>query len=148
MKLEIELVPSTIWFSNVRKLVPREIWDTIRKRSYKEANYRCQICGTNNILHCHEIWEYDDEKRIQHLKDFISLCENCHMIKHAGFSMHTPEGQENFDRDELIDHFCKVNECKKEAFFKHEDEAFKVWKERSKHEWKQNFGEYSRFIKK
>jgi len=147
MKLEIELVPSTVWFSNVRKLVPKTVWDMIRKKSYIVASHKCQICGNDGILHCHEIWEYDDEKHIQNLKGFVALCENCHMIKHIGFSMYTLEGQEKFDKNELIEHFCKVNDCKIEDFYKHEKEAFKIWHERSKHKWKQDFGEYSKFIK-
>jgi len=45
-------------------------------------------------------------------------------------------------REDLINHFCKVNNCSREDFEKHEEEAFRIWRERSKYEWKQDFGEY------
>lgn len=146
MRLKIELVPSTVWYSNIRKTVSRDVWDKIRKKAYKEADYHCDICGEKGKLHCHEIWEYNDEEHIQSLKGFQALCENCHMIKHAGFSMHTKRGREIYDREELIEHFCKVNNCSRDDFLNHEAEAFKKWRKRSKFQWKQDFGEYSEYI--
>ena len=146
MKLVIELVPSTIWYSNIRSLVSKETWDKIRKEQYEKANHKCEICEASAQLHCHELWNYDDESHVQKLIGFIALCENCHMIKHAGFSMHTLEGSKIYERDKLIEHFCKVNSCRKEDFIKHENEAFKVWNERSKFKWKQDFGEWNNLI--
>lgn len=136
--LKIELVPKTCFYSNVRKVVSKSKWDKIRKKAYKRSNNKCAICDTKNVkLNCHEIWSYDDQKHIQHLDGFQALCENCHMIKHAGFSMHTKKGKELYDREKLIRHFCEVNECTKEDFLEHEKAAFKKWRERSQHEWKQ-----------
>jgi len=137
LKLEIELVPQTCFYSNVRKVVSDSKWDNIRKKAYREAGYRCSICGADEQLHCHEIWSYDDENHIQHLEGFQALCENCHMIKHTGFSMHTEKGKEIFDQDELIEHFCDINECSRDDFFKHKEEAFDTWSESSKQEWDQ-----------
>ena len=146
-RLEIELVPKTIWWSNVRKLVSKEAWDKIRREQYKKAGYNCEICGAEKELHCHEKWEYDDEKHEQKLVGFVALCKNCHMIKHAGFSMYTQKGRELYDREELIRHFCKVNNCNKNDFIKHEDEAFRKWRERSGHNWKQDLAIISQCIK-
>jgi len=148
MKLEIELVPETVWESNIRNLLPSPEWDKIRKEQYKKAVYKCEICGINAKLHCHEKWEYDDENHIQKLVGFIALCENCHMIKHAGFSMHTIEGRKKYDKNKLIEHFCKVNNCKKEDFLKHEEEAFDKWEEKSNSEWTQDFGLWNELINK
>ena len=147
MRLVIELVPSTIWYSNVRNLVSKEVWNKIRKEQYEKANQKCEICGASSQLHCHELWSYDDENHIQKLVGFIALCENCHMIKHAGFSMHTTEGMILYDRSKLIEHFCKVNGCKREDFIRHKDEAFEKWRERSKFKWRQDFGEWIDIIK-
>lgn len=143
-KLEIELVPRTVFYSNVRELVPKDVWDKIRTEQYKKAGHRCEICGARGGLDCHERWEYDDEKHVQRLVGFAALCKNCHMIKHAGFSMHTPRGRAMYDRDELIGHFCAVNVCSKRDFFRHEDDAFAKWRERSEHVWKQDLGKYSK----
>ena len=146
MKLEIELVPSTIWFSNIRNAVSKDDWDKIREESYAKTNYKCGICGVTGKLNCHEIWEYDDKNKIQRLNGFIALCDNCHWIKHIGLAgIMSNKGKLNYE--ELIEHFCKVNECTRESFLKYEEEAFKKWEERSKHQWKQDFGIYSKSIK-
>lgn len=147
LKLKIELVPSTSWYDNLRNCVNREDWDKIRKKAYADANYKCEICGEKAQLHCHEKWNYNDENQLQKLEGFEAICVNCHMIKHAGFSMHTEEGRRQFNRDELIAHFCKVNNCYRNDFLKHEDEVFKIWKERSQYQWKVDLGDYKDVIK-
>jgi len=146
LKLKIELVPSTSWYDNLRKCISQQDWDRIRKRVYANAGYKCEICGEKTRLHCHEKWSYDDQKRIQKLEGFEALCINCHMIKHAGFSMHTKEGRSRFNRDKLINHFCKVNNCDRDYFLRHEEEAFKIWRERSQYQWRVDLGEYKNII--
>ena len=72
MKLTIELVPKTAWFSNLRSILARAAWDKLRKESYKNAAHKCEICGGYGKKHpveCHEIWEYDDKNHIQ--KSFL-----------------------------------------------------------------------------
>jgi len=44
-QITIELVPQTSWFVNVRSMVSTEDWDTLRKESYRNSNYKCKICG-------------------------------------------------------------------------------------------------------
>lgn len=135
MKLEIDLVPSTVWYSNLRAKVPKKEWDKIRKQSYSDANYKCAICGAGGRLNCHEIWEYDDKKHIQKLKGFIALCDNCHMIKHFGFAgIQALKGL--LDMEKLIEHFMKVNNVDRKTFDEHNAKSADVWRERSKHEWK------------
>ena len=80
-KLIPELIPSNTWYNNVRSIVSKDEWDIIRRKSYKFANYKCQICGDSGInqgykhpVECHEIWEFDDKNKIQYLIGFISLC--------------------------------------------------------------------------
>ena len=146
MKLEIDLVPQTTWWANVRKLVSKEDWDSIRKKAYADSNHNCAICGKNDRLHAHELWHYDDKDHVQKLEKIVALCENCHMIKHAGFSMHTADGKQKFDTEKLIQHFCEVNDCTKKDFLEHEKEAFKIWRERSTHKWTQDFGKFKDII--
>lgn len=134
MKLTVELVPQTCWFSNVRSAVSPAQWDFIRKQVYSAAYDTCEICGGVGDKHpveCHEVWNYDDENHIQKLERMIALCPDCHSVKHFGFtSMYR-------DVDRAVDHFRKVNQMKKlkkvNAYFV---EVFKVWTERSKFEWK------------
>jgi hypothetical protein len=146
LKLKIELVPSTSWYNSLRAKISREDWDKIRKKSYSDANYLCEICGANSQLHCHEKWSFDNVKRIQRLEGVEAICVNCHMIKHAGFSMHTEEGKQKFNREELIEHFCKVNNCHRDDFLKHEDVAFTEYTKMSRHFWTIDFGKYNNLI--
>jgi hypothetical protein len=139
MKLTIELVPSTSWYSNVRSNVSKTEWDRLRRNSYKKANYKCEICGESGIdqgfnhpVECHEIWEYDDIFNEQILTDLISLCPLCHKTKHIGLAMN------NGEEDMVLEHMSKVNNISYEDAYKKVIEAFDVWKERSKKEWKIN----------
>lgn len=146
-KLTVELVPSTVWFSSVYRLIPRKEWERIREDIFNERGGKCQICSeTEGVMNLHEIWQYDDEKHVQKLKGFILLCKTCHHVKHIGLAgILASEGK--LDYNEVIRHFCKVNNCSESDFRKHVDGAFEVWKRRSEFQWKQDFGRYKEFIK-
>jgi hypothetical protein len=147
MKLEIELVPSTAWYSNMRKAVTRDTWDKIRKECYRKAGYSCELCSIRKVtLHCHEIWNYDDKKHIQTLEGFICLCQDCHWIKHIGLAgIKASEGV--LDMENLIKHFMKVNGVEREIFEKHKEEAFNIWEKRSNHDWKTDLSKWSHLTK-
>lgn len=137
MKLTIELVPKTCWYSNVRSNVTTDEWDIIRKKCYKEAGHVCEICGDtgknqgkNHNVECHEIWDYDDDKHIQKLTGLIALCPNCHKTKHVGLA------QINGEEDIVIKQLIKVNNMTSAAPKYFIEDAFIVWKLRSKYEWK------------
>jgi len=151
-KLAIELVPSTVWFSSIYQIYKRDNqlnkWRKIKKELFEKEGRKCWVCGEENTrLEAHEFWEYDDKNHIQKLVAIHHLCGMCHKIKHIGFWCYTKDGRRQLakaelSREDLIDHFCKVNNCSREDFQKHEEEAFRIWRERSKYEWKQDFGEY------
>ena len=151
-KLTIELVPSTVWFSSIYQIYKRNNqlnkWRKIKKELFEKEGRKCWICGAENTrLETHEFWEYDDKNHIQKLVAIHHLCSMCHKIKHIGFWCYTEDGRrqlkkEGLSREDLINHFCRVNNCSREDFEKQEMEAFKIWKERSKYGWKQDFGEY------
>lgn len=146
MKLTIELVPSTCWYSNLRNAVSREVWDKIRFKAYKASGNRCKICMIDRMLYCHEVWSYDDEKHIQTLVGFEALCEPCHMVKHIGFAgIRALDGELDFDK--VIAHFMRVNRCSREEFDKAVALAFEVWEERSSHTWKCELGEFKDLLK-
>jgi hypothetical protein len=148
LELTIELVPSTVWYSSLYRLLPREVWEKIRNEIIKNNGRKCQACGeTEGKMNLHEIWEYDDAKHVQKLGGFILLCEMCHHVKHIGLAgILADEGK--LDYNEVIEHFCTVNNCTEKEFEKHKTEAFDVWSKRSESEWKQDFGKYREFIKK
>jgi hypothetical protein len=89
LKLQIELVPDSCWFSNVRSQVSVKHWDLIRHLVYKKAHNKCEICGGKGIKHpveCHEVWEYDEISHTQTLSKLQALCPLCHEVKHFGLA--------------------------------------------------------------
>ena len=148
LKLTIELVPETVWFSNLRTAMRRSDWDKIRFKAYADYNHSCGICHCHpNRLECHEIWEYDDANHIQYLKGFIALCVMCHNVKHIGLSkIKADEGR--LDYEEVVQHFINVNNCSEYDFMLYRDSAFRQWEKRSKFKWEQDSGEYSNLITK
>lgn len=131
-KLTIELVPATCWYSNVRSEVSGRKWSEIRKRQYRIARHRCEVCdgtGPRHPVECHEVWEFDDEEKIQKLLRMVALCPACHEVKHIGLA----EVKGRYAQ--ALQHLMTVNgwaEAEAEAYA---DWSFAVWEERSDHEW-------------
>jgi len=136
IRLTIELVPSTCFYTNVRSHVSEFTWNIIRKKTYAQANHKCEICGDTgkhqgfkHNVECHEIWHYDDVKYIQTLTGLIALCPYCHKTKHVGLA------QMNGEEDIVINQLMKVNNMSYKEAQKYISASFVVWKERSKHQW-------------
>ena len=134
--LTVELVPKTCWWSSVRTTVKKEEWDKIRFISYEAAGHKCEICGDTgknqgykHNVECHEIWEYDDENKIQKLIGLISLCPTCHQVKHIGRAIAIGKHQEAYNQ------LAKVNKWTKQQVEQHILESFEIHRERSKYEW-------------
>lgn len=130
--LEIELVPSTSWMNNVRKVLTTTQWNALRGAVCDAAYNVCEICGGEGPKHpveCHEIWRYNEKTNVQKLTGMLSLCPDCHMVKHIGLAR--IKGK----YDEALKHFMKVNKLKKRQAEEYIDEAFKLWRERSKSKW-------------
>jgi hypothetical protein len=137
MKLVIELVPSTCWYTNVRSNVSNKEWDILRKMSYLKADNKCEICKDNGLnqgfkhrVECHEVWEYNDVDKIQKLISLISLCPRCHQVKHIGLSK--LKGFYN----QCIKHLCVVNDITENIAIEHIEKSFKVYENRSRFRWK------------
>ena len=135
-KLTSELVPKTSWYDNVRSKVSSNEWDIIRKTSYEAAGNKCEICGDtgknqgfNHNVECHEIWSYDDKNYIQKLIGLISLCPNCHKVKHPGLA------QIKGESDIVIKQLMKVNDITKKEAEDYLENVFKIWRIRSKTNW-------------
>lgn len=134
--LTVELVPQSCWFSNVRDHVSKNIWDKLRKETYKQSNYRCEICGGRGKQHpveCHEIWHYDDKKYIQTLKGLTALCPDCHRVKHIGLAQLQGYGEQS------IAHLSKVNGWSRSQTSTYLEKVWDIWQERSCHDWSLDF---------
>ena len=133
-RLYFELVPRSSWCDNVRSKFTRAEWDRLRKQIYADYQHRCGICGAKGRLAAHEIWDYDEQSHIQKLTGMIALCDLCHHVKHIGFAeVLASQGKLNLKR--VIDHYCKINQCSLQDFDAQLEEAFRVWNQRSQHQW-------------
>lgn len=104
MKLEFELVPDSCWYSNLRSILTREQWDTVRRDAYARAKGRCMICGAiTRRLEAHEKWSYQEDKGIQKLEDVVAVCNACHSVIHIGRT------QLVGDERAACEHYMKVN---------------------------------------
>lgn len=158
LRLKIELIPSTVWFSSVYQILKNsnklDKWREIKTAISKNEGKQCWICGKyGSHLEAHEFWEYDDTKHVQRLAAIHHLCDLCHKIKHIGFWCYTPEGakrleQQRLCKEDLIKHFCAINQCTREDFKNYEHDVFGIWNERNKCKWEQDFGEYSPIVSK
>lgn len=149
MKLEIELVPKTSWYNNLRKILSKSEWDQIRKQCYEQANYKCEICGDtgknqgySHDVECHEIWEYDDENYLQKLKGFIALCPMCHKAKHIGLAFVKNEGEK------VKEHFKEVNDLEDNEARRKINEAFETFKIRSQYNWETDISLKEKYLRK
>lgn len=133
MKLNIDLVPSSAWYNNVRAILTKEQWDFVRKQVSDQAWNKCEICdgvGPKHPVECHEIWEYNDKKKIQKLVGLIALCPDCHTVKHFGLAQITNK------QEKALKHLMKVNKITKKAAEKYIADEFMKWAERSSKQWK------------
>jgi hypothetical protein len=137
--LTVDLIPSTSWWDNARSKLTKAEWDCLRKKTYKQAGYRCEICGASGLqqgakwpVECHEIWNYDQDARVQKLVRLIALCPRCHQVKHFGRTQLL--GKEK----EALEHLMRVNQWPKEDAILHIKQAFLTWKERSQIDWALN----------
>lgn len=132
MRLTIELVPNTCWYTNVRSEVPGWKWEALKRRTFRAAEYQCEICGGTGHkwpVECHEIWEYDDESHTQTLGGLIALCPACHQVKHIG------KAGIDGKYDEAVAHLMSVNDIDEFTARMYTDDAFMQWSLRSKHDW-------------
>ncbi len=152
-RLTVELVPKTSWYNNVRALVDAPAWDRIRRQAYRQAGYRCEVCGGRGPEHpveCHEIWRYDDRTRVQALVRMIALCPACHQVKHLGFANVKGKGAQ------AGAHLARVNGWTLAQADAYIGEAFRVWAQRSQGPWTLDLGglrpyvlgnEYARIVR-
>jgi len=141
-KLEIELVPSTAWYSNLRSILEPSDWDIVRKLVYRNANYKCEICGgvgENHPVEAHEVWEYDGKTQVQTLAYVQSLCPLCHEAKHIGLAQ--IRGFDGRAKQTLM----RVNGWDAETTKQYILEKFDQWGRRSKFLWKINIDKITEY---
>lgn len=128
LKLEIELVPKTCWYSNLRKVLTAEEWQRVRIIicDFRLTKNKCAICNqTSYGLEAHEKWEYNLNEHTQKLIDILPLCRNCHKVKHWGLA------SLNGEIDLVVNHFLKVNNCTEDILKQHLLDSKNLWETRN-----------------
>lgn len=146
MKLTIELVPRPCHGVSIPEIVPAGIWKQIREKVIRNFDHKCAICGaSDDTLHCHENWQYNNRTYVRRLSRIIPLCTLCHWVKHASLAKAKAQfGYISFSK--VVKHFMAVNKCNHKLFFATFDEAEAICKERSTHHWETDFGQYSELV--
>ncbi len=130
--LTVELVPRTAWFKNVRSHVTKEQWELLKKITFGRAGHACEVCGGRGgkwPVECHEVFAYDDARRVQKLLRLVALCPRCHEVKHIGLA--GARGR----RREALAHLARVNGWSIEDAETYLEVCFETWHRRSCHEW-------------
>jgi hypothetical protein len=127
LKLKIEPITNSTWGLSLANKLPKEEWDKIRREVYYRAKYKCDICGASG-WNCHEVWRYEDSRRIQRLIGVGNRCDKCHDLHHFGRSKAVKSKKYI---EELISHWCSVNGKSRKDFFTHEKEVFEISKKRA-----------------
>lgn len=133
MKLPLELVPSTVWYSNVRSHVTPGTWARLRHQVAAAAGHRCEVCGragSGHPVECHEVWIYDDRRGLQRLAALMALCPDCHLVKHFGRAM--AEGRTRY----ALAWFAEVNGLTPGEALSEAQKALAVHAERSRRSWR------------
>jgi hypothetical protein len=144
VKLEIELIPRSSFFTNVRSLVSQTQWDIIRKKCYQQAGYRCEICngkGPKWPVECHEVWHYNPKTLVQKLVRLIALCPACHEVKHFGLAR--VKGRDHIAKA----HLMEINKIGSEEADRHIGKAFNIWKTRNMEEWELDVSFLKHFLR-
>lgn len=133
LKLEIELVPQSSHYNNLRYLITKSEWNKLRKEIIPPLDNKCEICGGKSpgkrSLDLHEVWEYDLKTNKQKLKSLQGLCIYCHEVKH--FYLAKINNKEKRARKRLI----KINNLTEEECNFYEYFIHQQFLERSQFNW-------------
>jgi hypothetical protein len=130
--LFVDLVPSTAWFSNLRKELTGAEWERVKEKTFAASGHLCQACGGRGERHpveCHERWHWSMESRVQTFVKTVSLCPMCHKATHLGFA-----GTIGMDKYAQW-HLARVNAWESWMVQAHVEVAFEEWGRRSAGPW-------------
>lgn len=95
LSLTADWLPSGVWGSNLRVILPRPRWEELSRRTAERAGRLCEVCRqpsryghkTRNP-DCHEIWSFNDAggAAVQRLVGVVALCGACHETQHSGLA--------------------------------------------------------------
>ena len=151
LKLPLEFIPMTMedsLYKFLKKSDRLNKWKRIKEDLRNEFGNKCHACQvTSSHLEAHEVWHFDDDTCVQLLMDIQLLCKMCHRVKHLNLFFLSEKRKWGFlamktTKQDLIDHFCNVNECDEAEFTKHEAKAYKKLRVRNRIRWKRDFSSF------
>ena len=137
LRLGIEPIPYGSRRASLANLMPRTEWDKLRQSVYKRAGHRCQICGREGRMYCHEKWLYNEQSGYQWLVGFEALCKDCHDTKHLFFANSSDR------RAKIFRHFLTVNRLTRKQGLEYLRAVYWQQKKISQMGWNVNYGDYN-----
>ena len=135
-KLWGSLIPKGSFYANLREVLTKSQWDSLRNLVYEKNSYRCFICGITGVtLEAHEHWKYDYKNSIQKLHDVNALCRLCHLNNHLGLAAKLVR-KGKLDQRKLAEHWCKINQEEITSFRYYQKRVKRLWELRNQFEWK------------
>lgn len=137
MNLAIETIPQDTWGQSLAHLLPKPVWDSLRREVYQYYKHTCAVCSATGEMHCHEVWEFDDTRHTQKLVGLIALCKMCHDTVHYLHTSHEVANGHISRKylQEIEQHFCRINKCEYETFLTCKAMAIKESLQRREHKW-------------
>ena len=126
-------------YNELRRTKRRKQWEALRRTVLEAAANTCTHCEVvyESRMVCHEVWAYDDLKRVATLTAFEIVCRDCDSVLHFGKTLLIggKKGDEVTEQlaEQAIAHLMKVNGITKRQANKLIDDAFGQWMDRSKH---------------
>ena len=142
MKLQLNLIPSSCFYTNVRSILTKQQWDIVKSQVYAKAYYICEICqgvGPKHPVEAHEVFSFDNKTLIQKLEKMIALCPSCHQCAHFGLA--ELQGK----RKQALSHLMKINKISNKQAEKYIKDCFMEWALRSKYSWKLDVSHLSEY---
>lgn len=78
------MIPAALANVAPREIMGQEWWDIKRREAYRGNNGCCWVCGANELLDAHEVYEIDYLKGTSIFKEIVALCKDCHQFIHLG----------------------------------------------------------------
>lgn len=157
--LEIKPIPTDLLGISLKKIFrdrtnSKGLWGKLKKKIFKDEGEHCWICGkkysVKDPLELNEFWEirlHNTKKLgIQSLESLHHICRMCHLVVHFDIWTENPEfiqireERMKITIDDMINHFCKINECNRSFFNRYYKKVENKISKFKKYKWKIDFG--------
>jgi hypothetical protein len=160
LKLAINPCPAGLSHQTLHNILSPWVWKKLRMM--RDARF-CEICDwrqsdkpRGHDLRMHEVFDYQIKRRgksVAYLRDLQFLCNRCHGIVHNGqitaklikdaeqrrltpTRFHDENEAALAKWESTVEHFCNINHCKRDDFFRHAEQAAAEKRERDQRAWR------------